>query len=146
MWRSSRDYPLCSSLTLSPLYSSQVILQYATVEFELGRYDRGREVLEDLLMRYNCCDSVVTDSLFSLVFFSYPKRTDIWNVFVDKEIKYGNYDAARSLFSRMISLKVSSKNIKAIFKKYLSFEMSHGTEKEQEVVKQKARDYVSSLQ
>jgi rRNA biogenesis protein RRP5 len=67
-------------------------------------------------------------------------------VFVDKEIKYANYDAARALFSRMISLKVSSKNIKAIFKKYLNFEMLHGTEKEQEVVKQKAREYVSSLQ
>jgi rRNA biogenesis protein RRP5 len=67
-------------------------------------------------------------------------------VFVDKEIKYGNYDAARSLFSRMVSLKVSSKNIKTIFKKYLSFEMAHGSEAQQDLVKQKARDYVSSIQ
>lgn len=77
--------------------------------------------------------------------YSYPKRTDIWNVFVDKEIKFKNFDEARRLFCRMVTLKISSKTIKSIFKKFLNFEISHGTLDQQEAVKEKAREYVNSL-
>jgi hypothetical protein len=123
-----------------------VILQYASAEFELGRFDRGREMFEDLLVRYVPVFSLLSSSfVFSFVWQSYPKRTDIWHVFVDKEVKNGNNSAARQIFSRMVTLNVSAKNIKAIFKKFLNFEIAHGTTADQEAVKQKARDYVNSL-
>jgi rRNA biogenesis protein RRP5 len=45
----------------------------------------------------------------------------------------------------MVTLKISSKKIKSIFKKFLNFETSHGSADQQEAVKEKARDYVNSL-
>jgi tetratricopeptide (TPR) repeat protein len=115
-----------SMLSLSRHKHIEVILQYASLQFELENFDAGREVFEDLLQNY-------------------PKRTDIWNVFVDKEVKYKHFTHARRIFERMICLKISAKNVKSIFKKYLTFELSHGTVQEQNGVKQKAREYVESL-
>jgi rRNA biogenesis protein RRP5 len=104
----------------------EVISKYALAEFEIGSVDRGRVVFEDLLT-------------------SYPKRTDLWHLYVDKEVKLGNVAQARQLFERMITAKASARNMKTVFKKYLAFETSHGTEETVEAVKQKARDYVNSI-
>lgn len=104
----------------------EVISKYALAEFECGSSDRARVLFEELLNNY-------------------PKRTDLWHLYVDKEIKLGNYTQARQLFERMIASKSSTRNMKAIFKKYLTFESQHGDEESQELVKQKARDYVASL-
>jgi len=76
---------------------------------------------------------------------SYPKRTDLWHVYVDREIKLGQHSYARQLFERMIVSKASIRNMKAIFKKYLEFEQLHGTKDSQELVKQKAREFVQNI-
>lgn len=115
-----------SMKSLLPHKHVEVILQFAIAEFENGYYEQGRVVFEDLIS-------------------SYPKRSDLWNVYVDKEIKYKHYAHARRIFERMISMKTNSKNIKTVFKKYLAFETQYGNEAGQELVKQKARDYVNSL-
>jgi rRNA biogenesis protein RRP5 len=104
----------------------EVISKYAMAEFECGSADRGRVVFEELLTNY-------------------PKRTDLWHLYVDKEIKMGNVPQSRQLFERMIASKASARNMKAVFKKYLGFELAHGTEATQEAVKQKAREYVNSI-
>lgn len=104
----------------------ETISRYALAEFDYGSADRGRVVFEDLLTNY-------------------PKRSDLWHLYVDKEVKLGNALQARQLFERMITSKASARNMKAVFKKYLSFEITHGTETTQEAVKQKAREYVSSI-
>jgi rRNA biogenesis protein RRP5 len=104
----------------------EVISKYAMSEFDFGSAERGRNVFEELLT-------------------TYPKRTDLWHLYVDKEVKLGNVAQARQLFERMITAKASARNMKAVFKKYLAFETSHGTEQTVEEVKQKARDYVSSM-
>jgi rRNA biogenesis protein RRP5 len=92
----------------------------------VGSEDRGRSVFEDLVG-------------------THPKRTDLWHVYVDKEIKSGNYVQARQLFERMVSSAGSAKTMKACFKKFLSFEQLNGTQQQQEAVKAKARDYVNSI-
>ena len=103
-----------------------VIQKYAISEFDFGSADRGRVLFEELLN-------------------TYPKRSDLWHLYVDKELKLGNVSQARRLFERMIAVKKSSqKNMKLVFKKYLQFESEHGTPALQELVKQKAREYVSS--
>lgn len=104
----------------------EVITKYASAEFDVGSIDRGRVVFEELLANY-------------------PKKTDVWHVYVDKEIKAGNYSQARQLFERMLSKKLNMLNVKAVFKKYLEFEKRYGTEASQESVKVKAREYVSSI-
>jgi rRNA biogenesis protein RRP5 len=95
-------------------------------EFEIGSPDRGRSVFEELVGNY-------------------PKRTDLWHIYVDREVKSGCESQARQLFERMICSKASTRNMKAIFKKYLQFEQQHGTEEQVEEVKRKAREYVKSI-
>ena len=104
----------------------ETIQLFALAEFDIGSADRARVLFEDLLS-------------------SYPKRTDLWHVFVDKEIKLGNLAQARQLFERMIATKASTRNMKLFFKKYLAFETAHGAARLQEAVKQRAREYVQSL-
>jgi rRNA biogenesis protein RRP5 len=95
-------------------------------EFEYGSPDRGRVLFEDLLN-------------------SYPKRSDLWNLYVDKEIKQGFFSQARQLFERMTGSKQNVRTMKGIFKKFLEFEILHGSEASQEAVKEKAREYVNSI-
>lgn len=104
----------------------EVIKHFALSEFDHGSIDRGRVLFEEMLSNY-------------------PKRTDLWHIYVDKEAKLNNVQEARQLFERMITLKTSAKNMKAIFKKYLFFESRFGDEETQEMVKEKAREYVNSL-
>lgn len=40
------------------------------------------------------------------------RRLDLWNVYVDKEIKAGHLDAARTLLDRMCTFKLSAKKMK----------------------------------
>ena len=49
----------------------EVISKYAMAEFEYGSPDRARVVFEELLTNY-------------------PKRADLWHLYVDKEVKLGN--------------------------------------------------------
>lgn len=104
----------------------EVIQKYALAEFDYGSSDRGRVLFNELMA-------------------TYPKRTDIWHLYVDKEIKSGHVNQARQLFDRMINSKASTMNMKTVFKKYLSFEVQHGSKEQQDTVKQKAREYVTAL-
>ena len=88
--------------------------------------ERGRTVFEGLLD-------------------SYPKRVDLWNVYIDKESKAGEFDSARALFSRLVTLKLSSKAIKGVFKKWLAFESVNGDAETTQQVKEKAKAYVQRL-
>ena len=115
-----------SMQSLSKHKHVEVITKYALAEFESGSPDRARVLFEELLSNY-------------------PKRTDLWHVFIDKEIKLQNVAQARNLFRRMTTLKTSAKNIKNIFKKFVAFEQNYGSEASVNEVKVKARDYVNSM-
>ncbi|KAF5737374.1 protein RRP5 isoform X2 [Tripterygium wilfordii] len=101
------------------------ISQTAILEFKCGVPERGRSLLEGILREY-------------------PKRTDLWSIYLDQEIRLGDVDVIRALFERAISLSLPPKKMKFLFKKYLEFEKSSGDEKQVEYVKQKAMDYVQS--
>jgi rRNA biogenesis protein RRP5 len=122
----ARDLLRRSLQSLSRHKHVAVTARFAQEEFTLGSRDRGRAIFEGLLA-------------------SYPKRLDLWNVFIDREVKAGEYSAARSLFERLITLELSPRRMKGVFKKFLSFEASHGDAKKAEAVKDKARAYVQSL-
>lgn len=115
-----------SLLSLSRHKHCEVIQRYALGEFEVGSPDRARVIFESLLS-------------------SYPQRIDLWHVYIDKEVKLKDFDKVRAIFDRLITLKTTSHNLKNIFKKYLNFEMNFGTAHSQDIVKQKARDYVASI-
>eukprot|EP00127_Corallochytrium_limacisporum_P003808 Clim_evm22s153 gene=Clim_evmTU22s153 len=103
------------------------ISKYGQLEFKFGDAERGRTIFEGIVD-------------------THPKRLDIWNVYVDQEIKAANTVGGRRLLERMTTqLKLSTKKMKFVFKKWLDFEKKHGTSAQQDHVKQRAREYVQSL-
>ncbi|KAK3227135.1 hypothetical protein Dsin_006997 [Dipteronia sinensis] len=101
------------------------ISQTAILEFKSGVPDRARSMFEGILREY-------------------PKRTDLWSIYLDQEIRLGDMDLIRSLFERAISLSLPPKRMKFLFKKYLEYEKSQGEDARIEYVKQKAMEYVES--
>ncbi|XP_029001010.1 protein RRP5 homolog isoform X3 [Betta splendens] len=105
--------------------SVDVITKFAQLEFRHGDAERGRV-------------------MFDKVLTSYPKRTDLWSVFIDLTVKHGSQKEIRALFDRVIHLSVSVKKIKFFFKRYLEYEKKHGTPQSMEAVKEKAMEYVEA--
>lgn len=105
----------------------ETISRFAIMEFKYGEAERGRTIFEGIMS-------------------SYPKRVDLWSVYLDMEIKCGKLDIIRRLFERVIRMKFSSKKMKFFFKKYLEFEKKFGNDDTVEHVKNAAVAYVQSLQ
>ncbi|CAN6577203.1 unnamed protein product [Malus baccata var. baccata] len=99
--------------------------QTAILEFKCGEPERGRSMFENIL-RNN------------------PKRTDLWSVYLDQEIRLGNSDLIHALFERATSLSLPAKKMKFLFKKYLAYEKSCGDEEKIKYVKRKAMEYVEN--
>ncbi|XP_077992848.1 protein RRP5 homolog [Glandiceps talaboti] len=102
-----------------------VIVKFAQFEFKYGEAERGRTMFENTLSNY-------------------PKRTDIWSIYIDMMIKQDNKEVIRQLFERVIHLNLSPKKIKFFFKRYLDYEKKHGDDGTVAAVKQKALEYVES--
>ncbi|KAM4594543.1 protein RRP5 homolog [Fundulus diaphanus] len=111
--------------SLPPKESVDVITKFAQLEFRFGDAEKGR----------NMFDKVLT---------TYPKRTDLWSVFIDLMVKHGSQKEVRALFDRVIHLSVSVKKIKFFFKRYLEYEKKHGTPQSVQVVKEKAMEFVEA--
>lgn len=103
----------------------KVISRMGLLEFRSGSAERGRGIFEGILRNY-------------------PKRLDLWSVYLDQEIKQGDVDRTRSLFERAIQLDLPPKKMKFLFKRYLQFENEQGEEDKAEIVRQKAMEYVEN--
>ncbi|KAJ3336879.1 rRNA biogenesis protein rrp5 [Gonapodya sp. JEL0774] len=103
------------------------IAAFGQLEFKFGEPERGRTIFEGVLGNY-------------------PKRVDLWSVYLDMEIsRVGDVDTIRRLFERVIHMKFSSKKMKFLFTRYLDFEKKHGTEETVQHVKGEAMRYVESI-
>lgn len=108
-----------------------LITKFAKLEFKNGDPERGRTLFENLLGTFS-------------------KKNDLWNVFLDVEMKYGgesdeNKENVRSLFKRALAEdKCSARQAKALFKKWMEYEKKVGNEKSVEAVTRKAKEYVES--
>ncbi|XP_051723103.1 protein RRP5 homolog [Ctenopharyngodon idella] len=102
-----------------------LIAKFARLEFQYGNTERAK-------------------SMFDKVLSTYPKRTDLWSVFIDLLVKHGSQKEVREIFDRVIHLSVSVKKIKFFFKRYLEYEKTNGTPETIQAVKQKAIEYVES--
>uniref|UniRef100_A0A383V4G5 S1 motif domain-containing protein n=1 Tax=Tetradesmus obliquus TaxID=3088 RepID=A0A383V4G5_TETOB len=103
----------------------KALLRAALAEFRGGCAERGRSVLEGLLANY-------------------PKRTDIWNVYIDQEVKGGDAPRTRALLARATSLGLPPKKMKVLFRRWLEFEQQHGSSADVAAVKQRAVEYMES--
>eukprot|EP01132_Coremiostelium_polycephalum_P003195 gene3195-4001_t len=103
----------------------KVISKYGQLEYKMGEAERGRNIFEGIVSNY-------------------PNRTDLWNIYLDMEMKSKNQEQIRKLFTRCINLKTSDRNIKQFFKKYLQYEKENGDRKSVEKVKELAMKFVDS--
>lgn len=103
----------------------EIMSRLAQLEFEHGSVERGRTVFDGILQKY-------------------PKRMDLLFVLVDKEVKAGEVDAARAVLKKTAetSTKLTDKQMKKLFRKWMKVEEECGTEDSQESVKDVARAYV----
>lgn len=99
-----------------------IVRKFAQLEFGKGDPERGRSLFEGLL----------ADA---------PKRIDLWNVYLDQEIKGGDKKKVEGLFERVIAGKITRKQAKFFFNKWLQFEEAQKDDKSAEYVKAKAIEY-----
>lgn len=109
-----------------------VISKFAQMEFRSGDIERGKTLFESLLS-------------------TYPKRVDLWLVYLDVMQKYGRSQevdnnacltAIRNIFERVITIRLKANRMKTVFKKYLEFESKYGNKSTIERVKEKMKTYV----
>lgn len=66
----------CLGSDLSFPTDVDVIVKFAQLEFQLGDVERAKAIFENTLS-------------------TYPKRTDVWSVYIDMTIKHGSQTAVR---------------------------------------------------
>jgi rRNA biogenesis protein RRP5 len=97
--------------------------QAALLEFRLGDAERGRSLFEGVLQ-------------------AYPRRLDLWSVYLDQEVAQGDQRRVRALFERATHLELPPRKMKFLFKRALDYEKKHGDAAGVERVKERAMEFV----
>uniref|UniRef100_A0A1B6G243 S1 motif domain-containing protein n=1 Tax=Cuerna arida TaxID=1464854 RepID=A0A1B6G243_9HEMI len=84
-------------------------------------------------------------TLFEHILTSYPKRTDVWSVYVDMLVKSDKIDVARQVLERASRQKLPARNMKTLFNKWINFETKYGSPEKEEHVRKLAEAYVSDI-
>ncbi len=102
-----------------------VSCKFGQLEFKHGEVEEAKEAFQKILDNY-------------------PRRTNIWNVYVDQLVKRGEMESARGVLESAITLNLQPKRMKVLFQKFIDFETAHGSQKDVDRVRNKAREYVES--
>ncbi|GAB6031444.1 hypothetical protein CHUAL_009216 [Chamberlinius hualienensis] len=86
-----------------------LISKFAQLEFKYGDSERGNTLFESILTNY-------------------PKRFDIWSIYVDVLAKTGHIEKARDIYKKATTVSASVKKIKFLLHKFVDFERVHGDE------------------
>lgn len=77
---------------------------------------------------------------------NFPKRNDLWNVYLDMEIKYTkDIEYIRYLFQKICQMPHKPKMAKSFLKKYSKFESEKGDQSGLKKVKILAEEYVKKI-
>ena|ERR1700753_3031172 len=112
-----------------PSYEHRLLTaKFAALEFTSpnGDAERGRTVFEGLLS-------------------TWPKRYDLWDMYVDLERGHGVAENVRRLYERMAGSRMKKRRAIFVFKKWLEWETKEGTEVDKEKVKEMAAEYARKL-
>ena len=114
--------------SVQPQHHRELTSKFGVLEFKSpnGDAERGRTVFEGLLA-------------------TFPKRYDLWDVFISLEVANGEIDNARALYERLSQQKMKANKAKALFKRWHAFEEKHGNRKTTEHVKSRATEYLENL-
>lgn len=117
-----------SKQALQSLPASKKIMfltKRAVAEFRVGEFEKARTTFELLISKT-------------------PNRADLWNLYVDMELKYGKDDEVKgNLLKRASELRLKPKSMKLLLTKRLQFEKTvNGTKsKNLEIIAGKYADY-----
>lgn len=106
----------------------QLTAKFGALEFTSphGDDERGRTVFEGLLA-------------------TFPKRWDLWDMFVDLEKARGEKENVSRLYERMASSRMKARRAKFVFKKWAEWEEKNGDKKSRERVEALAKEYAEKL-
>jgi len=104
----------------------KTVSKFAQLEFKFSSPEHGRTIMTGLLANY-------------------PRRFDLWSVFLDLEIKQGEPAVIRRLFQSVLAMKMSTKKAKFFFKKWSQWEHESGDAAGIEDVKRRAKEFVENL-
>ncbi|KAJ4372710.1 rRNA biogenesis protein rrp5 [Didymella sp. IMI 355093] len=98
--------------------------KFAALEFksENGDAERGRTIFEGLVS-------------------TYPKKGDVWDIYIDLERSHGTDEQVRALYERAAKAGGKSKRIATVYKKWAEWESSNGNAKGVERVKALAEQW-----
>ncbi len=106
-----------------------LISKFGMLEFKHGQPENGRTMFEGIVSNY-------------------PKRMDIWSIYMDMEVKYGgaeNRQQARHLFERCLAnefIMKKPKKMKLVFQKYMEYELQAGNKKQVEKLRERVEKYL----
>jgi len=124
-----------SLLSLAPHKHVYAQVKLATFEYDVGSAERAR-------------------TLFDTLIENNPKRTDLWHVYVDREVSNASSEdrqeardavrQARVVFKRFVGVeKLPLKTAKGVFKKWLVFEANFGDAATAAKVKAAAKSFLA---
>lgn len=107
-----------------------MISKFGMLEFKNGAPESGRTMFEGIVSNY-------------------PKRMDIWAIYMDMEMKHGqgNVTQARHLFERCLSndsIQKKPKKMKLVFQKYMEFESKQGNKANLSSLRERVEQYLSN--
>jgi rRNA biogenesis protein RRP5 len=108
-----------------------MISKFGMLEFKSGNPEAGRTMFEGIVTNY-------------------PKRMDIWAIYMDMESKHGmkNVTQARHLFERCLSndfIQKKPKKMKLVFQKYMEYESKQGNKNNIPDIKKRVEEYLSKF-
>uniref|UniRef100_A0A915B844 Suppressor of forked domain-containing protein n=2 Tax=Parascaris univalens TaxID=6257 RepID=A0A915B844_PARUN len=126
------------------------------------RFDKARELLKKATkslpqkhhvvvisrfaqMEYKFGDSEQGKTLFESILSAYPRKADVWFVYIDMLIKSSKIHEARQVFERVTSINLGTHNMRTLFKKWLDMEEKCGNEEQQKLVKERAVHYIEEV-
>jgi rRNA biogenesis protein RRP5 len=95
--------------SVPPSQHRHLTQKFATLEFKLpnGDAERGRTIFEGLVS-------------------TWPRKWDIWDVYVSLEMGHGGEENVRALFERMIKVGTKKRRAETVFKRWREWEESIG--------------------
>uniref|UniRef100_A0AC35UEV1 S1 motif domain-containing protein n=1 Tax=Rhabditophanes sp. KR3021 TaxID=114890 RepID=A0AC35UEV1_9BILA len=104
-----------------------LLCKFAMLEYKVGDQEKGKNMFEKSLQ-------------------TYPKRLDVWNIYIDLSLKHAPIKDTRSLFERLTDLDLGGNKLRPIYKKWIEVEERHGDNKAiKKMIKEKAKDYLENL-
>ncbi|KJH53150.1 dual specificity phosphatase, catalytic domain protein [Dictyocaulus viviparus] len=96
-----------------------IISRFAQMEFRNGDVERGRTLFESLVD-------------------AYPKKTDLWLVYVDLSLKHSGIEMARQILEKACALRLSMHKLRPLFHRWMEIEERFGDDSSRKLVKEKA--------